>query len=55
MASEMSIIMPGWRAAHSSRAISRKGKPPYRKMATERTGATHAWPGKAGGANPNSS
>ena len=46
MASEMSVIMPGWRLRSSGTAICRKGTPPYRKTTTAKTGAIQWLPGR---------
>ncbi len=40
MASEISIIIPGWRLRSSGTAICRKGSPPKPKTTVENTGAT---------------
>ena len=48
MASEMSVIIPGWRARTSASPPRRKTVPPYRKMTVPRIGGMRSLPGKSG-------
>jgi hypothetical protein len=53
IASEIKVIMPGSRLRTSGTAIERKGTPPTKKTSSDRPGATHSEPGKAGGRKAN--
>ncbi len=48
IASEMRVIIPGWRLRSSPAAPFRKTSPPYAKMIVPSTGGIHSEPGKTG-------
>ena len=48
IASEMSVIIPGWRSGSSPWAPRMKTMPPYRKMIVPRIAGTYSMPGTVG-------
>ncbi len=48
IASEIRVIIPGWRSRISGTAPRMKTSPPYRKIAVPRTAGTYWIPGTAG-------
>ena len=48
MASEISVIMPGWRLRNSGTAMRRKGTPPMTNTSAAKIGAIQLLPGNSG-------